>query len=196
MAHGLYVAAGVLAARILVEELVVHVLADLAERVRLVALKLADDDLLLLRELPLVEALVLGLVAHEAHRDGEVRRGRREVVLDDLFLRLPVVDDAERVNVLQVVGLLRALRVDLEEHVLVEVRQAVQLRRLGERAVAHGQLYRDERNRVVFEHDDFKPVRQNTTDERRGLGYRPGGRLRCRAPLRRGLLRCRARLLP
>ena len=92
----------------------------------------------------------------------------------------------------QVRGFLLKRAIRFEEHVLVEVRQSVQLRRLCERAVADGQLYRDERNRVVFKHDDFKPVRKYAAYERRGLGYRPRGR----GPLRRGLRRrCRARLL-
>jgi hypothetical protein len=102
-------------------------------------------------------------------------------------VRLGVRDDAERVYVAHVLLADERGAVRLEEHVLEEVREAVELGRLGERAVAHGQLDRDERHRVVFEHDDFEAVRQNLVDEGRGLGQRRGGlRGGGRGPRRRG----------
>ena len=80
----------------------------------------------------------------------------------------------------QVVGAIERRAVRLEEHVLVQVRQPVQLGRLGERSVAHGQLDRDERDRVVLEHDDVEAVGERLVHEGNGFGQRTAGRRRRR----------------
>ena len=104
----------------------------------------------------------------------EVRAGRREVIVDHLLARLTVVGDAQLADLFEVIFLIRHRAIRLEEHVLVEVRQAVQLGRLSVRAVLDGQLDCHERHGMIFEDDHFQAVGEHAIDE---LGLRqPGGR--------------------
>ena len=45
------------------------------------------------------------------------------------------------------------------------MRQAIQLRRLGVRTVTNRQLHGDQRYGMVFQHDDFKAIRQHLVDK-------------------------------
>ena len=57
-------------------------------------------------------------------------------------------------------------QVRLEEHVLVKVRKAVKLGRLGERTITDREFDRHERNGRIGQNDHLKAVRQRLGDER------------------------------
>ena len=65
----LAIAERIFAARIFIEETVVHLAVQIIVGVRFVAIDLADDDLALALELALVEERIARSVAHELHRD-------------------------------------------------------------------------------------------------------------------------------
>src|SRR5436189_4970694 len=124
-------------------------------------IELADDDLFFAGEFVLVKDGKADGVLDEAHDRDEMRTGRRKVILDDLLLRYAVVDLADIVDVADVADVLylrlehdlgiaielaeparvaklhflasvdRHRVIRLEEHVFVEMRQAVELGRLG-----------------------------------------------------------------
>ena len=159
-----------LSRRILIKEPPVHFDVDRAVRIRQVAIDLAEHGLALLLEILRIERRVPRRVAQEPHRHGKIRRGRRHVVLALLLARRAVVRDAELVDGLHVIGAFGTIR--FEEHVLVEMRQPVQLGRLGQRPVADGELDGDERDRVVFEDDHLQAVGKNPGHERSRLRQR------------------------
>jgi hypothetical protein len=103
-----------------------------------------------------------------------------QVIVDDLLARRSVHQDAELIIGLQVIGSFDDGLVGFEEHVLVEMREAVEFRRLGVRTVFDGQFQRDERDGMVFEDDHFKTVGEHAADK---LRLRARG---CDRGLRRG----------
>ena len=123
--NGLAIAERVLAARIFIEEPVRHIKVEIVERVRLVAINLAYDDLALALELTLVKKRITHSVAHEVHGGAKIRAGRGEIVFDDLLARRTVVGDAHLSYLLQVLFRVGDCAVGLEEHVLVKMREAV-----------------------------------------------------------------------
>jgi len=83
-------------------------------------------------ELTFIKQRVARRVPHEVHRSAQIWTGRREVVMHDFLARRRVVGDAELADFLKVLVGVRDGAIRLEEHVLVKMRQPVQLRRLSE----------------------------------------------------------------
>ncbi len=130
--------------------------------------------LALLVEILLIECWVPRGVADEAHRHGKIRRRRGHEIFALLLTRGAVVGDSELIDVLHVIGAFFHGAIRFEEHVLVEMRKAVQLRRLREGAVADGELHRDQRDGMILEGDDLQSVGQHSRRQPGGLGERSG----------------------
>src|SRR5205085_8899238 len=85
--YRLAVAQRVLAARILVEQAIDHLLIQVVTRTRFVAINLAKDSLSLLLEILFAEERATRRIADREHGDAQVRTGRVREVVDDLFAR-------------------------------------------------------------------------------------------------------------
>jgi len=66
-------------------------------------IEFANDNLALLLKLVLIKERVTNSVAHEVHSYRQIRCRGGEVILDNLLLRLAVVQDAELIDGLQIV---------------------------------------------------------------------------------------------
>ena len=128
------------------------------EGVGLVAIILAEHHRPLAFELALLEQRIADRVLHELQARLEAVHTHRDVVIDALGRGRAVPHGAELVHPLQVLLLAGDRPVGLEEHVLVEVRETVVLRALRVGAVLDVQLDRDQRDRMVLDHDDFQAV--------------------------------------
>src|SRR5262249_40592401 len=114
------------------------------ERVRLIAVDLPDYDLFLSTKLALVKQRVTSRIFHKLHRRTNVWTGGCEVVIHYFFARRPVVSNAHLSDRTQVVFGVCDGTVLFEEHVLVQVRESVELRQFGVRTVLNRELDRDE----------------------------------------------------
>ncbi len=165
--HRLAVAKGVLARRVLPVDLLLHRPPQQETRVRLVPVHLASHDHPLARELLIVEERRGDRVPHERHGAVEVIGGGREEVVHPIVAGPPVPLHAELAQPRAVRELVPEHLVPLEEHVLVEVREPVVLRRLGHRAVVHRDLDRDERRCMTLHDDDLETVGADVARVRR-----------------------------
>ena len=152
-------ASRILARRILVPEPRIDRIHQIVEWIRTVLRQLIQHHLDLLTELRRLKERVPDRIPHQQHRLACPGLDGCRVVIDNLFPRRRVAEHPQFRNAVLVAVLLRLL-VRFEEHMLVEVRQAVVLRRLSIGAIPDGDLDRHQRNRPVFDHDHFKPVRQ------------------------------------
>ena len=142
----LTIAQRLFATRVFIEETIVHLFIQIVSWLRLVAIDFADHDLTLALKFLFVKQRISRRVTHEVHRGANVGAGSGEIVFNDFFACLAVISDAELSDALQVLFRVCDGAVGFKEHVLVKVRETVQLRRFGEGTVAHRQLDRHDRH--------------------------------------------------
>ena len=151
----------------------VHRAVELEVRVRLVAIELARDDRPLAHQLLLEEQRIAHRVLHELHAGAHAVHAEGDEVVDALVGCGAVPLRAELARALQILLLRRDRLVGLEEHVLVQMREPLELRGLRVRAVLHVQLDRHERDGVVLHDDDVESVGERGVAHRQRLRARP-----------------------
>ena len=111
-------------------------------------------------QLFLLEQRIANGVLHEMHRRHQaVRSNRHEVVHDFIAGRaIPAASQFSETLEVSLLGWNGAI--GLEEHVLVQVREAVVLRSFGEATVLHYELDVHDRHGVILDDDHLQSVRQ------------------------------------
>ena len=144
-------------------------MGEVVERVRLVAVNLLRHRQPFAGQLRRVEFRGEEGVAEEGHRLGEVVGSRGDEVIHVLGVGGGVGQHPQCPHP-RVVGVrVRQRPVGFEEHVLVEVAHAVEVRRLRHRAILHSHLHGDERRARHLHHHHVQPVGQGTREDgRRG----------------------------
>ena len=132
----------------------------LEERTRLVSIVLADHDFSFALELILAKQRIDQGGGEKFHPAFDAVGGHRQVVVDALFARRAVELRTELgCSSDKVIGI-RVRGVRLEEHVLVQVREPLELGILCERAVLDVRFDRHERHAAILDDDDVETVRQ------------------------------------